>query len=195
MRANKMDQPLPRATPSLAKAVWQSQKWPSARSVARALTLSGRPVHFTTNRWRGRDWRVATIEHPLVQARSDLNSALALVTGNPTSTIDDLIGDRPARNELEHLTDAQLLRRAARELAMAVVMVAHVLMRQAALVLTRPGEVGILFRSLAACAQAITAGFAQATNVQAARPEPAETHQMGVEHDPHVAQSSAARET
>ena len=124
-----MDQPLPRATPPLAKTVWQRQKRPSARSVARALTLSGRPVHFTTfNRWRGRDWRVATNEHPLEQARADLSSALTLVTGNPTSTIDDLIGSRPRRDELEQLTDAQLLRRAARELAMAVVMVAHVVL-------------------------------------------------------------------
>jgi hypothetical protein len=168
MRVNNMDQPLPRATPALAKTVWQCQRWPSARSVARALTLSGRPVHFTTiNRWRVRDWRVATNEHPLNQARADLSSALALVTGNPTSSIDDLIGDRPGRDELEQLTDAQLLKRAARELAMAVVMVAHLVIRQAAVVVARPGELGILFQSLAACAQAITRAFAQAINMQA----------------------------
>jgi hypothetical protein len=126
------------------------------------------------------------VEHPLDQAHADLSSALTLVTGNPTSTIDDLIGGRPGRDELEQLTDAQLLRRTARELAMAVVMVAHVVMRQAALVLTMPGEVGILFRSLAACAQADTTWFAQANNVQAASPEPAETQpsKIGTEHDP-----------
>ena len=60
------------------------------------------------------------VEHPLDQAHADLSSALTLVTGNPTSTIDDLIGGRPGRDELEQLTDAQLLRRTARELAMAV---------------------------------------------------------------------------
>jgi IclR family mhp operon transcriptional activator len=58
MKDNEMNQPLPKATPDLAKAVWGRQQSPSARSVARALTQSGRPVHFTTvNRWRGGEWR------------------------------------------------------------------------------------------------------------------------------------------
>jgi hypothetical protein len=184
-----MNRQLPQATPALAKAVWERQRSPSARPVARALTQAGKPVHFVTvARWRKRNWRADPAVHPVEQALADLESALPLVTGNPASTIDDLIGDRPGRDELGQLTDAQLLKRAARELAMAVVMVAHVVMRQAALVLTKPGEVGILFRSLAACAQAITAGFAQATNVQAAgsdhaEPQPSKT---GTEHDPLV---------
>src|SRR5262245_36410623 len=39
--------PLP-VTPLEAKRVWDEQRRPSARSVARALTQAGRPVHFTT---------------------------------------------------------------------------------------------------------------------------------------------------
>src|SRR5205807_6823860 len=36
-----------------AESVWKSQARPSARSVARALTQAGRPVHFTTvARWK-----------------------------------------------------------------------------------------------------------------------------------------------
>src|SRR6266566_298471 len=36
-----------------AEGVWKSQARPSARSVARALTQAGRPVHFTTvARWK-----------------------------------------------------------------------------------------------------------------------------------------------
>jgi hypothetical protein len=35
-------------TPQEAERVWKSQALPSARSVARALTHAGRPVHFTT---------------------------------------------------------------------------------------------------------------------------------------------------
>src|SRR6266404_3677977 len=36
-----------------AERVWKSQARPSARSVARALTQAGRPVHFTTvARWK-----------------------------------------------------------------------------------------------------------------------------------------------
>jgi hypothetical protein len=39
-------------TPQEAERVWKSQARPSARSVARALTYAGRPVHFTTvARW------------------------------------------------------------------------------------------------------------------------------------------------
>ena len=160
---------LPLATPSLARKIWESMPNPSTRRVATKLRQAGGAIsHATVARWRSKGWRPSEREqqHPLEGARASLNDAVPLLTGNPTSTIDDLIGGRPGRDELGQLTDAQLLRRAARELAMAVVMVAHLLMRQAALVLTRPGEVGILFWALAACAQGITAAFAQATNMQ-----------------------------
>jgi len=43
----------PPITPQEAERVWKSQALPSARSVARALTQAGRPVHFTTvARWK-----------------------------------------------------------------------------------------------------------------------------------------------
>src|SRR5258707_5545313 len=118
MKDNEMSQPLPKATPDLAKAVWGRQQSPSARSVARALTQAGRPVHFTTvNRWRGEEWRDAKGRHPLDQARAALESALPLMTRDPTSTIDDLVRGSPERQQLEELSDGQLLRKAARELA------------------------------------------------------------------------------
>src|SRR6059058_5695505 len=42
----------PPITAQEAERVWKSQARPSARSVARALTYAGRPVHFTTvARW------------------------------------------------------------------------------------------------------------------------------------------------
>src|SRR5258708_40176043 len=102
VKDNEMDHPLPRATAELAKAVWGRQRSPSARSVARALTQSGRPVHFTTvNRWRGREWRDAKGRHPLDEARAALESALPLLTGDPTSTIEGLVHRRPEREERE----------------------------------------------------------------------------------------------
>lgn len=125
-------------------------------------------MHYTTvSRWRRSGWRADPTAHPLDKARADLESALPLVTGNPATTIEELFEVGPSRDELEQLTDAQLLKRASRELAMAAVMVAHLVIRQAAVVLARPGELGILFQSLAACAQAITRAFAQAINMQA----------------------------
>src|SRR5262245_21799122 len=42
-----------------AKRVWDQQRSPSSRSVAKALTQAGRPVHFTTvARWKKREWQV-----------------------------------------------------------------------------------------------------------------------------------------
>jgi hypothetical protein len=137
--AGKMDQQLPKATPELARAVWQRQRLPSARSVARALTQSGRPVHFTiVNRWQRYGWRAEPIEHPLGQARADLECALPLVTGDPTTTIEDLLRNSPDREQLEEFSDAELLRKAAREVLIAVCAIAQAMMRQAALFVTKP---------------------------------------------------------
>jgi hypothetical protein len=45
--------PLAPVSPQEAQLVWQCQRRPSARSVARALTQAGRRIHFTTvARWR-----------------------------------------------------------------------------------------------------------------------------------------------
>lgn len=168
-----MDQPLPKATPDLAKAVWARQQSPSARSVARALTQSGRPVHFTTvNRWRGGDWRDAKGQHPLDQARAALESALPLMTRDPTSTIDDLVRSSPDGEQLDKLSDGELLRKAARELARVVYLVAHMMLRQEAeaLVITRTGAVAVLMRALADAIRFATAAFGQAQTMQPTKP-------------------------
>ena len=168
-----MNQPLPKATPDLAKAVWARQQSPSARSVARALTQSGRPVHFTTvNRWRGGDWRDAKGQHPLDQARAALESALPLMTRDPASTIDDLVCSSPERQELEGLSDGELLRKAARELAIAVYVVAHMMLRQEAeaLVITRTGAVAVLMRALADAFRFTSAAFGQALSMKSTKP-------------------------
>jgi hypothetical protein len=49
-----------------AKRVWDEQRRPSSRSVAKALTQAGRPVHFTTvARWKKREWQVEADQPPL----------------------------------------------------------------------------------------------------------------------------------
>jgi hypothetical protein len=55
-------------TPQEAARVWNSQLGPSARSVARALTQAGRPVHFTTvARWKREGLlTIASFRHPWV---------------------------------------------------------------------------------------------------------------------------------
>src|SRR5206468_9564758 len=48
-------------TPQEAERVWKSQARPSARTVARALTQAGRPVHFTTvARWKRQELLTTT---------------------------------------------------------------------------------------------------------------------------------------
>ena len=133
------------------------------------LTQSGRPVHFTTvNRWRAHDWRDAKGQHPLDQARAALESALPLMTRDPTSTIDDLVRRSPERQQLEELSDGELLRKAAREVAMAVYLVTHMMLRQEAeaLVITRTEAVAVLMRALADSMRWVTAAFGQVLNMR-----------------------------
>ena len=119
MKDKEIYHALPKATPQLAKRIWQRQRSPSARSVARALSQSGRSVHYTTvNRWRRRQWREVEGEHPLDQARAHLETALPLVTRDPTLTLDDLVRGSPEREQLEGLSDSELLRKAGREILM-----------------------------------------------------------------------------
>jgi hypothetical protein len=119
------DRALTKATPAMARRVWEAQRRPSARTVARALTLAGRPVHFVTiARWKTQDWRPVRSDHPLEVARSQPDAVAPLVSGDPKTTLDDLIDDPARRRDLDELTDAEVLRRAAREAAIATALLA-----------------------------------------------------------------------
>jgi hypothetical protein len=117
---------LTKATPAMARGVWEAQRRPSARTVARALTLAGRPVHFVTiARWKTQHWRPVRSDHPLEIARSQLEAVAPLVSGDPKTTLDDLIDDPARRRDLDELTDGEVLRRAARETAIATALIAN----------------------------------------------------------------------
>jgi hypothetical protein len=62
-------------------------------------------------------------DHPLEVARSQIEAVAPLVTGDPETAIEDLIDDPARRPDLDELTDAEVLRRAAREAAIAVALV------------------------------------------------------------------------
>ena len=80
-------------TPLEAKGVWESQARPSCRSVARALTATGRPVHFTTvARWKKHDWCAGPRpEHPLNTALRMVDAAVPLLTGDPTTLAKEIL--------------------------------------------------------------------------------------------------------
>jgi hypothetical protein len=101
-------------------------------------------------------------QHPLEAARDLLDDAMPLLTGDPMTVADDLVRQSPERRELETLPDRELLRRAARGLAMEVIAVGDAFLRQPEIIIKRPGEVAILVRAVAGCVQAVSAVFAPA---------------------------------
>jgi hypothetical protein len=108
---------LPKATPALAQRIWARQQRPSARRVARAMQQAGYRVHFVTvNRWRAQGWRATAADHPLEVARAELEAVAPMLTGDPETRLVDVIGV-PEGKDLDQSADAELLRKAARELA------------------------------------------------------------------------------
>jgi hypothetical protein len=119
-------------TPEEAKRVWIRLPNPSARRVAKALTQSGRRVHHSTiARWRAQDWRpVAHSLHPLEAARQSLDMAAGVLTGDPVAGVEILSRKDGRQQELEGLSDRELLRKASREMLIAIRLVSEVLPSQ-----------------------------------------------------------------
>jgi hypothetical protein len=86
------------------------------------------------------------------------------------TVVEDLVKASGERAELEKLPDGELLNRAARALAVDVTVVCEAFLRQPEVVIYKPGELAVLFQALTACAQAISAAFAQPVS-EAANPK------------------------
>jgi hypothetical protein len=153
----------------MAQRVWARHQRPSARNVARALQQAGYPVHFVTvARWRAQNWRAKASDHPLEVARSQLEAVAPLVTGDPETTLEDLIGEPARRRDRDELTDAEVLRRAAREAAIATALVANAIKD---LVTTSDFDLLKLTPALSALGQSMHAlprAFEQAIDLQEA---------------------------
>jgi hypothetical protein len=145
--------------------------------VARKFRQAGRAVsHETVRRWRANGWRpLASEQHPLDLARAALDDAIPVLTADPLTTAASFVGASMIPGALDHLSDAKLLRKASRELAIAVIAVAEAVTRHADIAVTRPIEIGNLLRALAKCFQAVSAGFVQAGTMPAAEPSSAGT--------------------
>ena len=125
-------------------------------------------MHFTTVAlWKRTGWRAPEGRHPLDAARAGLDSIAPVVTGNPQTCIDDLIRDHPERENFEKLTDAELLRMAAREVAMALAIIARTIQTRAiSLVSTNAGGVADLLKSVATALDAVGSAFVQALTLR-----------------------------
>ena len=179
-------------TPAEAKAVWSTIRNPSARGVADALSQAGRPVHFATvARWRAQGWRhVQHGPHPVEAAREALDIAARVLTGDPKhgadflerqakareeldglterellSAVRVLTGDLrqgAAREELDGLTDRELLRRATRELCISSSLLSQELQRHLpTLFPERMAEVGVLLKALSGAVYAAAVAYGQ----------------------------------
>jgi hypothetical protein len=151
-------------TPAEAKAVWSTIRNPSARNVADALSQAGRPVHFSTiARWRAQGWRhVQHGPHPIEAALEVLDIAARVLTGDPGRGAEFLEREAKAREELDGLTDRELLRRATRELCITQILVSKEFQRHLHTVLPeRMAEVGVLLKALSGAVYAAAAAYGQ----------------------------------
>ncbi len=150
--------------PEEAKRVWVSIPNPSARRVAKALTQSGRRVHHSTvARWRAQDWRpVAHSLHPLEAARQSLDMAVGGLSGDPVAGVEILSREDGKQQELESLSDRELLGNASREMLIAIHLVSHVLPSQLPhLMATQTLETATLLNALTAGLRAAADGLKQ----------------------------------
>jgi hypothetical protein len=139
------------------------------------MTAAGYPVHFTTvARWKAQGWRPHTDDvHPLDQARAALDSFAPLLTGDPMTKADDLICDGSAKENLERLSDAEHLRRSARELSILLIRMHELLVpRLGSLMAERLGELALFIRACVACGQAANAATLQAECMERGPPLP-----------------------
>jgi len=151
-------------TPEEAKRVWISIPNPNARRVAKALTQSGRRVHHSTiARWRAQDWRpVAHSLHPLEAARQTLDVAVSALTGDPIGGVKALVEQGSSQHDLGALSDHELLRKASREILVAINVASDALRSQLSyLITTRATETATLLNALNAGLRAACDGLEQ----------------------------------
>jgi hypothetical protein len=151
-------------TPEEAMAVWNTLKNPSARCVARALRQSGRRVHHSTiARWYAQGWRpVAHRPHPVVAARQALDIAAGALTGDPAAGT-AILEKRPEREQLERLSDSEVLRKSGRQLCIATILTCHAFQESGStLVAENPAEAARLLKALCAALPAAVAAYGEA---------------------------------
>jgi hypothetical protein len=95
-----------------------------------------------------------------------LDVAAPVLTGAPTAGVEALLERRDQREELDRLHDHELIRRAAREILIAVALLcSEVQCQTAKLVATKTLEMGVLLNAVASALQAASESFAQADRI------------------------------
>src|SRR5258708_5848435 len=147
-------------TPQEAKRVWDRQRRPSARTVAKALSQAGRAVHFATvARWKRQGWRtVAADEHPIEAATRSLDAAIPLLTGDPITAPKDFVNASESTKGLEEMADGELHARTVRETNIALIVISEAISRQCEdLMCNKTAEFAALLKALAALRRSLWA--------------------------------------
>jgi hypothetical protein len=84
-----------------------------------------------------------------------------VLSGDPMTTSTSFVQGSAEGEALEHLSDTELQRRAARQVAVAVCVVSKIMLVKATLAVTKPAEFGLLARALAECLQAGSHGVSR----------------------------------
>lgn len=161
----------PNVSPAEAKSVWNRMKRPSVRAVATRFSQAGRPIHHSTiAAWRKNNWRpIRDAYGPAV----NLDRAIPLLTGEPDTTVSDLVpaiapretslalGEANGRRAaLEGMADDRLALESFRSTLITTTLISEELRLQGALlVATMPKEVGNLLEAIAATLNAASTSY------------------------------------
>lgn len=150
------------ATPSDAKAVWESFEQagtkPSIGDVVTALNQSGQFMPMaksTVHRWKQSGWAAPTREpkRPAnVRAKAAVEAAVPAVTGDPTSKPADVVNDpetQEERDRLAKLPIGELANEANREGFITTILLFQRVQRHLNMVETQPREIGTLQQAIA----------------------------------------------
>jgi hypothetical protein len=128
------------------------------------MTQAGRKIHHATvSRWAAQGWRaVAHRPHPVVAARQALDIAAGILTGDPSAGTEILEG-RPEREQLDGLSDSEVLRKSARQLCIAAILSCNAFQESGStLVAKNPAEAARLLKAVCAAVPAAVAAYGEA---------------------------------
>jgi hypothetical protein len=129
-----------------------------------ALSQAGRKVHHSTvSRWAAQGWcPVAYRPHPVEAARQALDLAAGVLTGDPAAGT-KIFEEHPERQQLDGLSDSEVLRRSARHLCIATILTCDEFRESAStLVVENPAEAAQLLKAICGALPAAVAAFGEA---------------------------------
>jgi hypothetical protein len=120
-------------TPEEARRTWESQRHPTAQSVARALRQAGKSISAkTVARWQVLNWDpIIPPRHPMEVAMDTLDAAIPLLTGDPASSVRNILQMQQDAKTLESLTEAELCKETTRALMRATIVINLAIARRA----------------------------------------------------------------